>query len=106
MTDIKTARNRLGMTQSQLAEKIGVERTVLSHWENGDNDPRTADLPRIADALGVSIDELVRGGDNMRGKHNEVLILAIRFARWGFTPRSRRRCNASVQMCVWRHIQS
>lgn len=61
MTDIKTARNRLGMTQSQLAERIGVERTVLTHWENGDTSPRVEHLPRIADALGVSIDELVRG---------------------------------------------
>lgn len=61
MTDIKTARTRLGITQAELASRIGIERTVLSHWENGDNDPRTADLPRIADALGCSIDELVRG---------------------------------------------
>lgn len=59
--NIKPIREEAGMTQTALAEKIGVSQQAVSFWETGERYPRTADLPRIADALGVSIDELVRG---------------------------------------------
>ena len=61
MTNIREIRKRRGMTQKQLSESTGVTPACVCNWESGTSDPRTADLPRIADALGVSIDELVRG---------------------------------------------
>ena len=61
MTNIKSIRESKGLTQKQLADKIGTTQPCVCNWESGTSDPRTADLPRIADALGVSIDELVRG---------------------------------------------
>lgn len=61
METLKQFRIESGMTQKELGEAVGVNRTVITHWENGDTSPRVEHLPRIADALGVSIDELVRG---------------------------------------------
>lgn len=60
-TNIKELRTGQQLTQGEFAEIIGASREVVSKWEQGVSMPRTADLPRIADALGVSIDELVRG---------------------------------------------
>lgn len=54
-------RAELGLTQGQLGEKCGTDKTVVWHWENGDSAPRADMLPLVADALGVSIDELFSG---------------------------------------------
>jgi len=50
-----------GLTQSQLGEKCGTDKTVVWHWEKGDSAPRADMLPLVADALGVSIDDLFTG---------------------------------------------
>ena len=46
------------MTQAQLAAKLGVQYQTVSKWETETSVPDTVMLPRIADALGVRIDEL------------------------------------------------
>lgn len=48
-----------GMTQEELAEKIGVSRQSLSKWENGDAIPDLENAGKIAQALDASLDELV-----------------------------------------------
>ena len=48
------------LTQAELAEKIGVNLDVVVQWENGDTDPPIQDLISISDALGVSVDDLLR----------------------------------------------
>lgn len=55
---IKELRKKTEMTQNVLAKKIGVNQSAVAHWENGLTVPRTSILPRVADALGVSIQEL------------------------------------------------
>ena len=37
--DIKKLRHKLGLTQEQLAHKIGVAFTSISRWENGRTKP-------------------------------------------------------------------
>lgn len=72
---IKPIRESTGMTQTELAEKLGVSQQAVSFWENGDRYPRTADLPRIADALGVTIDELLRekeGEERRTGRNTKI----------------------------------
>lgn len=46
------------MTQTALAEKICVHRGVVNKWINGVRYPRLDDAARVADVLGVSLDEL------------------------------------------------
>lgn len=48
-----------GLSQKQLAALIGVSHVAVSYWENGVNIPNVADCWRLADALGISVDELV-----------------------------------------------
>ena len=56
---IKDNRIAQGYTQKQLAQKIGVTHAAISYWENGVNIPNVKDCWLIADALDITIDELV-----------------------------------------------
>lgn len=56
---IKVNRIAQNYTQKQLAQKIGVTNAAISYWENGVNIPNVKDCWLLADALGITIDELV-----------------------------------------------
>lgn len=51
-------RKELGITQDELADKLGVSRQSISKWENGECMPDTDKLIRLSDVLGMSLDEL------------------------------------------------
>lgn len=57
--NMKISRLSAGLTQTELAKKIGVTHSAISYWENGVNIPNVADCIKIADVLNVSLDELV-----------------------------------------------
>ncbi len=56
---IKSARKNSGLSQEELAKKIDVTHASVSFWENGVNIPNVRDVWKMADELGMSIDELV-----------------------------------------------
>lgn len=53
-------RTEAGLSQEDLASAVGVDKTAVSHWENGVSSPKGSRLPAVANALGVSIDDLFR----------------------------------------------
>jgi transcriptional regulator with XRE-family HTH domain len=55
---IKELRKRVGLTQDQLAEKVGVESKYLSRIEVGKRQPSLETLEHIADCLQVEMKEL------------------------------------------------
>jgi transcriptional regulator with XRE-family HTH domain len=56
MTDL---RQSAGLTQMQLAEKVGVHHSSIAFWELSGTSPRGEVLPMLAHALGVSTDALL-----------------------------------------------
>ena len=56
-------RKRLGMTQEQLAQRVGVSAQAVSKWENNLSCPDITILPELASIFGISVDELVREGE-------------------------------------------
>ena len=56
--NIRTLRQRKGLTQEQVAQQLGVTYQAVSKWENGTNTPDIALLPEIAAFFGVTIDAL------------------------------------------------
>ncbi len=58
---IQVRRSRLGLSQEQLAELVGVSRQAVSKWEVGDALPDTDRLLPLARALGVTVDQLLSG---------------------------------------------
>jgi transcriptional regulator with XRE-family HTH domain len=53
------ARRRAGLTQVEMAEKLGVTQQVITFWEREAPAPRAEMLPKIAVLLNISIDELL-----------------------------------------------
>lgn len=62
MEALKAIRLSLGMTQADLAAKVGVTQSVIAMWERGATLPTASKLPDIADALNCSIDALFGRG--------------------------------------------
>jgi transcriptional regulator with XRE-family HTH domain len=59
-TLIAEIRKQKGMTQLELAEKMGVTDKAVSKWERDLSCPDIASLPTLAETLGVSVDELLQ----------------------------------------------
>ena len=55
---IKAARKKAGMTQAELANRLGISYVGISQWENNLRNPKIGTLKKIADALGVPLGEL------------------------------------------------
>ena len=58
---IARLRKKLGMTQSELAQKLHVSDKAVSKWENGGGYPEISMLPSLSDIFGVSTDYLLKG---------------------------------------------
>lgn len=58
-SNIKAARKHAGLNQSQLAQKAGITKAAISRYESGLREPRSEHLKAIAEALGVTTDELL-----------------------------------------------
>ncbi|MER5705976.1 helix-turn-helix transcriptional regulator [Streptomyces sp. NPDC002122] len=54
-------RREAGLSQDQLADRIGKERRSVQRYERGERDPSFSDLVLIADGLDVSLAQLVGG---------------------------------------------
>ena len=59
-TRIRAARIAAGLTQAALGEALGVSHTQIARWETGRAEPRIAALLKLAAALGVEVDSLIR----------------------------------------------
>ncbi len=53
---IEDARKRANMTQMELAEKIGTNKSYISRVETGKTEPRVSTFYRIASALGLNVE--------------------------------------------------
>lgn len=58
--NIKEYRMSKNMTQSDLADAVGVKRSTVAMWEIGKSVPRTSKLPVVARVLGISINDLIQ----------------------------------------------
>ncbi len=69
--NIKKARLAAGLSQEELAEKLGVSAKTISAYETGRAIPPSPTLIRIAEITNVSVDELA-GNGNVSSKHQEI----------------------------------
>lgn len=58
---IAVLRKSQGMTQKELAERLGVSDKTVSHWERDESAPDISLIPVIAEIFSVTCDELLRG---------------------------------------------
>lgn len=53
-------RTAAGLSQRALARQLGVPQSNITFWEHADKPPRSELLPKLADLLGVSVEQLLR----------------------------------------------
>jgi len=66
--NIRHFRKALGLTQSELAQKLYLTPQNISKWENGLSSPDVSNLCLLAEALGVSVDRLLGAQSPDKGK--------------------------------------
>lgn len=60
-------RQENGLSQEQLAERLGMTRQAVSRWEMGISTPNIATLIQISETFGISLDSMLKGtGDEVR----------------------------------------
>ncbi len=92
-------RKRLGLTQDQLAERLGITAQAVSKWENDQSCPDITMLPRLAEIFGVSTDALlgrepeipVHCAEVVDDEQNEPEGIHINKGEWSFQWDSGRR---------------
>ncbi len=52
---IREARLKAGLTQTELAERLGRERAQVARWEIGRQDPNFANLSAVVEACGFAL---------------------------------------------------
>lgn len=57
---IASLRKEHGMTQLELAEKMGVTDKAVSKWERDLSYPDISSLPKLAEIFGMSVDQLMQ----------------------------------------------
>lgn len=88
-----TLRKHYGLTQEQLAEKLGVSRQAISKWETGCSLPDIGIFEQISDLYGISINDIVKADTsklthrpstlNMNEDRKHKKICVIGCGRWG-----------------------
>ena len=71
---IRTNRQRLGLTQEKLAEKLNVTPQAVSKWESGTGMPDIALLPELSAIFGVTIDELFETSEEVHLNRIEAMV--------------------------------
>ena len=56
---ISTLRKERGMTQKDLADMLNITDKAVSKWERNIAFPDTATIPKVAEILGISVEELM-----------------------------------------------
>lgn len=69
---IKELREKQELTTTELAEKSGVSQSTISQIENGKRNASTGTVVKIAEALGVSITEIVKSSSIEENKDNDT----------------------------------
>ena len=75
---IKQLREKRGLTQAELAQRIGVSDKTISKWETAKGLPDISLLQPLAQALGISVIELMNG-EHIINKNTSANMLRCKF---------------------------
>ena len=81
---LKDLRKQAGLTQVNVAERLGVSQPAYASWERGIKKPTQENLVKIAQVLNVSVDYLV-GNSEERTDELDNIELLIRINSKGLT---------------------
>lgn len=67
---IKNLREEAGLSQQQVAEKVGVHFNTIDNWEDGTTEPKASQIMKLSEVFGVSA-EAVMGLPEQPGDETE-----------------------------------
>ncbi|MBR1624319.1 MAG: helix-turn-helix transcriptional regulator [Clostridia bacterium] len=59
--NLRSARTSCGLTQKQVAMKLGVVESCYANWEQGRTEPGIEMLRKLGQILDVNVDDLING---------------------------------------------
>ena len=75
---ISSLRKEKNMTQNDLAEKMNVTDKAVSKWERNLSCPDVNSIPKLAEILGVSVEELLNAQTKQdNGKVDDIINIAL-----------------------------
>ena len=98
---LKAARIAKGVTQAELAQRIGVTTQAISSFEKGAKAPKMETVKRIAEALGISVAELYGRMDLAELWSNAACMgyCLIAMRRANLRPGAQRRVLMVLEQC-------
>ncbi|MCA9765296.1 MAG: helix-turn-helix domain-containing protein [Carnobacterium sp.] len=67
---LKKSRMNMGFSQGNVADHLAISRQSISKWENGNSYPDLDNLVKLSEYYDVSIDELLKGNQELKNKTN------------------------------------
>ena len=64
--NIKRLREKAGLSQEDIAERLHISRPVISNWERGTSEPSCSEVFKLAQIFGVSLDALFSSSEESR----------------------------------------
>ena len=77
---IMELRKKKGLSQEELADKVGVARQTISKWELGETSPDIKQAKELSKIFNVSLDELVDNDTSNTEKLAGLILKLIRFS--------------------------
>ncbi len=77
---IQTKRKKAGLTQKQLAEKVGVAAITIQQYERNVREPKFEMLVKISEARSCSPQEFWQNADYMTGEDGHIIVGTIKTA--------------------------
>jgi DNA-binding XRE family transcriptional regulator len=88
---LRALRERRGLTQGQLAERLGVTHLTIRSWEKGERPMREQWRQKVAEALSCSVADVRQAEGVARGKRwrRALVNLGVPARQWNRTPSGR-----------------
>ncbi len=94
---IKTEREKLSMSQDELAQKMDISRQAISKWETGNSYPDIEKILKLSQIFNLTLDDLVKGDKNFQ----DNLIKEGRTNLTGLTILGYVMIALGVITCIW-----
>ena len=62
--NFRNARLAANLTQQQIADELGLDRTTIAKYESGNSTPNFNNIPKICEKLNLTLDELFKAGED------------------------------------------
>lgn len=97
---LKTLRQDKGLTQTQVADEVGIAKNTYVGYENGSREPRLSELKKMAVLFGMSLSQLCMETDAR--SVDDSLVLRFQAVKQ-FSPEEMEAFNTLVEAMVIRH---